>query len=100
MTKINFLTQILMIIFNQTNILAFNNFITIVMEQVGPRLSYWEYEIYFKDVDVFVIGSGIVGLSTAIFYKGKKSTFKNCNSRKRSTSYGGKYTKCWFRLLW
>jgi len=76
MTKINFLTQILMIIFNQTNILAFNNFITIVMEQVGPRLSYWEYEIYFKDVDVFVIGSGIVGLSTAISIKEKNSLLK------------------------
>lgn len=41
---------------------------------IGPRLSYWEYEIYFKNIDVFVIGSGIVGLSTAISIKEKEPT--------------------------
>jgi gamma-glutamylputrescine oxidase len=30
------------------------------------NLSYWERETFFKDIDVAVIGSGIVGLSAAI----------------------------------
>lgn len=32
-------------------------------------LSYWEYESFFKDIDVAVIGSGIVGLNAAISLK-------------------------------
>lgn len=42
----------------------------------GPRLSYWEKEIYFKQTDVFIIGSGIVGLSTAISIKEKQPSLK------------------------
>src|SRR3954464_8647502 len=33
--------------------------------------SYWELKQYFKKFDLIVIGSGIVGLSTAISYKKK-----------------------------
>mgnify|MGYP000172407151 CR=1 FL=1 len=33
------------------------------------ELSYWERESFFKDIDVAVIGSGIVGLSAAIHLK-------------------------------
>ena len=30
------------------------------------NLSYWEKNEWFDDLDVIIIGSGIVGLSTAI----------------------------------
>ena len=30
------------------------------------ELSYWERESFFRDIDVAVIGSGIVGLSAAL----------------------------------
>lgn len=33
------------------------------------NLSYWERETFFKDIDLVVIGSGIVGLSAAIHAK-------------------------------
>ncbi len=33
------------------------------------QLSYWESEVFFKDIDVLIIGSGIVGLSTALSLK-------------------------------
>jgi gamma-glutamylputrescine oxidase len=32
-------------------------------------LSYWEYESFFKEIDVAIIGSGIVGLTAAITLK-------------------------------
>lgn len=35
-------------------------------------LSYWERETFFKNVDIAVIGSGIVGLSAAIHLKEKR----------------------------
>ena len=34
-----------------------------------PTISYWEIEQYLNDIDLLIIGSGIVGLTTAIFYK-------------------------------
>ncbi|MDI1353522.1 MAG: FAD-dependent oxidoreductase [bacterium] len=37
----------------------------------NSNYSYWEYKHYFKTFDLIVIGSGIVGLSTAISYKQK-----------------------------
>jgi len=40
------------------------------------QLSYWEHQTYFKDVDICIIGSGIVGLSAA-FYLKKKSPSLN-----------------------
>jgi gamma-glutamylputrescine oxidase len=39
-------------------------------------LSFWERETYFNHLDVAVIGSGIVGLSTALFLKKKKPRLK------------------------
>lgn len=36
-----------------------------------PSLSYWEIEQYLKSVDLLIIGSGIVGLTTAVFFKRK-----------------------------
>lgn len=33
------------------------------------QLSYWEWKTYFKQIDVAVIGSGIVGLSAALHLK-------------------------------
>lgn len=35
------------------------------------QLSYWEYKTWFSEVDFTIVGSGIVGLSTAIFLKRK-----------------------------
>ncbi len=34
-----------------------------------PKLSFWEIKQYFSDVDLLIVGSGIVGLTTAIFYR-------------------------------
>ena len=31
------------------------------------NLSYWEKSTYLENIDFLIIGSGIVGLSTAIF---------------------------------
>ena len=33
--------------------------------------SYWEYKTWFRDIDFAIVGSGIVGLSSAIFLKKK-----------------------------
>ncbi|MFK8105046.1 MAG: NAD(P)/FAD-dependent oxidoreductase [Saprospiraceae bacterium] len=35
----------------------------------APNLSYWEKETFFKDIDIAIIGSGIVGLNAAIRLK-------------------------------
>ncbi|MBX7226377.1 MAG: FAD-binding oxidoreductase [Chitinophagales bacterium] len=35
------------------------------------QLSYWEYDRYFKHIDVAIVGSGIVGLSAAFYLKKK-----------------------------
>lgn len=35
----------------------------------GANISYWELKHYFKNVDLIVIGSGIVGLNTAFYFK-------------------------------
>lgn len=42
----------------------------------SPSLSYWEIKEFFMDVDLLVVGSGIVGLTTAIFYKEKNPASK------------------------
>lgn len=34
-----------------------------------PNISYWEIKQYLQDIDLLIVGSGIVGLSTGIFYK-------------------------------
>jgi gamma-glutamylputrescine oxidase len=34
-----------------------------------PSLSFWERETWFQDVDLLVIGAGIVGMSTAYHFK-------------------------------
>lgn len=38
---------------------------------ISAKLSYWEKESFFKDIDVAIIGSGIVGLNAAIRLKEK-----------------------------
>ena len=35
------------------------------------HFSFWENKTYFRDLDLIVIGSGIVGLSAAIAFKNK-----------------------------
>ncbi len=34
-------------------------------------ISYWEHDVWLKDIDITIIGSGIVGLSSAYFIKKK-----------------------------
>jgi hypothetical protein len=36
-----------------------------------PSISHWEIEQNFKRIDLVIVGSGIVGLTTAIFFKQK-----------------------------
>lgn len=43
---------------------------------INPRLSFWEYDQYFKNIDVAIIGSGIVGLSTALHIKTQSPLLK------------------------
>ena len=38
----------------------------------GVNISYWEMKRYFTGFDLIVIGSGIVGLNTALYYKKNK----------------------------
>lgn len=33
------------------------------------KWSYWEQKSYINEIDLIVIGAGIVGYSTALFYK-------------------------------
>ena len=40
------------------------------------KLSYWEKSTYLENIDFLIIGSGIVGLSTAIFLKKKNKNYK------------------------
>ena len=40
------------------------------------NLSYWEKSSYLENIDFLIIGSGIVGLSTAIFLKKKNKNYK------------------------
>lgn len=38
---------------------------------ITTNFSFWETQTYFKDIDLIIIGSGIVGLNAAISYKEK-----------------------------
>lgn len=40
------------------------------------NLSYWEYNSFFKDIDVAIIGSGIVGLNAALHLKDQNDKLK------------------------
>jgi len=40
------------------------------------NLSFWEKQTYLNNIDLIVIGSGIVGLSAAISYKEKHKKAK------------------------
>ncbi len=40
------------------------------------ELSHWEWESFFRDIDVLVIGSGIVGLTAAIHLKEREPRLK------------------------
>lgn len=40
------------------------------------NLSFWEQDTYFRDIDVAIIGSGIVGLSTALYLKKKNKKLR------------------------
>lgn len=39
------------------------------MAYMNSHFSFWELETYFKNIDLVVVGSGIVGLNAAISYK-------------------------------
>ena len=55
-------------------------------------LSYWEKKYFLSDVDYFIIGSGIVGLTTAIFIK-KKAPKAKVIILERGTLPNGASTK-------
>lgn len=40
------------------------------------QLSFWEREAYFSNIDVLIIGSGIVGLNAALYLKTKQPRLK------------------------
>lgn len=40
------------------------------------QLSHWEWESFFKDIDVLIVGSGITGLSAAIHLKEQAPSMK------------------------
>ena len=40
------------------------------------NLSYWEKSTYLENIDFLIIGSGIVGLTTAIVLKKKNKNYK------------------------
>jgi gamma-glutamylputrescine oxidase len=46
------------------------------MEKLKYNLSYWEQKSFFNDLDVVIIGSGIVGLSAAIHLKKKDKNLR------------------------
>lgn len=46
------------------------------MEERNVNLSYWELKEFLSPADVIVIGSGIVGLSTAIFLKKQSPKYR------------------------
>jgi glycine/D-amino acid oxidase-like deaminating enzyme len=52
------------------------------------QLSYWENETFFKDVDVTVVGSGIVGLNAAIELKSQEPRLKILVLDRGSLPYG------------
>ena len=39
-------------------------------------LSFWERDSFFNDIDVVIIGSGIVGLSTALSLRERDATLR------------------------
>ena len=41
-----------------------------------PHISFWEIKQYLQNNDLVVVGSGIVGLTSAIFYKKKNPKAK------------------------
>jgi gamma-glutamylputrescine oxidase len=47
-----------------------------VKKMQNTRFSFWENQTYFKDIDLIVVGSGIVGLNAAISYKEKYKNSK------------------------
>jgi glycine/D-amino acid oxidase-like deaminating enzyme len=51
-------------------------------------LSYWEQDSFFKDIDVSIIGAGIVGLSTAIYLKQKSPTLNIIVVERATLPYG------------
>lgn len=40
------------------------------------KLSFWEYDAFLKDIDIVIIGSGIVGLTAALEIKKNQPTLK------------------------
>jgi len=43
------------------------------IHHINQRLSYWEQATFFRNIDIAIIGSRIVGLSTAIHLKNLSS---------------------------
>lgn len=62
---------------------------TIFPTSQPPNLSYWEIETYLANIDLLIIGSGIVGLTTAIYSKQSNPNLKIVVVERGSLPSGG-----------
>jgi gamma-glutamylputrescine oxidase len=62
---------------------------TIFPTSQPPNLSYWEIETYLANIDLLIIGSGIVGLTTAIYSKQSNPNLKIAVIERGSLPSGG-----------
>lgn len=62
---------------------------TIFPTSQPPNLSYWEIETYLANIDLLIIGSGIVGLTTAIYSKQRNPNLKIVVIERGSLPSGG-----------
>lgn len=46
------------------------------MHKNHPQLSYWEARQYFEEIDLLIVGSGIVGLSAAVYLKEQQADLR------------------------
>ena len=57
-------------------------------DSIVGKFSFWENQSYFNNLDLIIIGSGIVGLSTAISFKEKHKKAKILILEKGILPYG------------
>jgi len=64
------------------------------------NLSFWERNIFFDEVDIAIIGSGIVGLHAALELKATNKHLKIIVLERGNLSMGGQFAKCGVCLFW
>jgi len=63
------------------------------------NLSFWEQEFFFYDVDIFIIGAGIVGLTSAYFLKKKFPDKKIVVLERQFPGYGASTKNAGFACI-